>query len=80
MKDLQRLHDDDPDAFQTNILDRYTARPNKLEDTGLAAFASNYCYRRSAKKDDNNQGDSFREDSNSIDEIVDNCLPNEIVL
>ena len=80
MKDLQRLDDDDPNVFQTNILDRYSARPNKLEDTCLAAFAANYCYKRSARKDDNNQGDSFGEDSDSIDGIVDNSLPKEIVL
>ena len=34
--------DDDPDIFQTNMIDRYAARPNSLENLCLAEFAANY--------------------------------------
>ena len=41
---IQSLEDDDPDVFQTSILERYSARPNSLEDMCLADFAMRYRY------------------------------------
>ena len=42
MKIIQQLKDDDPDVYQANILDQYSARPNKLENVCLADLAANY--------------------------------------
>ncbi|XP_060596137.1 uncharacterized protein LOC132750210 [Ruditapes philippinarum] len=39
---LQRMDEDDEDVYQTNLLDRYSARPDNLEDICLADFATNY--------------------------------------
>ena len=41
-KKLQNLEDDDENIFETNLIDRYAARPNNLEDLCLAEFASLY--------------------------------------
>ena len=79
MKVLKQLEDDDPDVFQTNILDRYAARPNRLEGMCLAAFAANYGYKTSARNKDNLQGDNSSQDD-SDDEVAEDNLPKQIVL
>ena len=39
---LQKLDDDDENVYCKNIIDRYAARPQNLEDMSLAEFAANY--------------------------------------
>ena len=43
---LQKLDDNDENVYCKNIIDRYAARPQNLEDMSLAEFAANYTYRR----------------------------------
>ena len=43
---LQKLDDDDENIYCKNIIDRYAARPQHLEDISLAEFAANYTYKR----------------------------------
>ncbi|MES9883788.1 MAG: hypothetical protein ABW185_23290 [Sedimenticola sp.] len=52
MKVIEALEDDDPDVFQTNILDRYQARPSVLAQLCLADFASTYSVSSSPPKAD----------------------------
>jgi hypothetical protein len=37
-----KLNDVDTDIYQPNITDKYSARPNNLEEICLADFAANY--------------------------------------
>ena len=39
---LQKLNDNDENVYCKNIIDRYAARPQILEDMSLAEFAANY--------------------------------------
>ena len=39
---LSKMDDDDTNVFATSIIDRYSARPNKLKEMCLASFAVNY--------------------------------------
>jgi hypothetical protein len=39
---LEKLNDEDTDIYQPNITDKYSARPNNLEEICLAEFAANY--------------------------------------
>ena len=48
---LQKLNDDDENVYCKNIIDRYAARPQKLEDMSLAEFAANYTYKRETTHD-----------------------------
>ena len=48
---LQKLEDTDENIYCTNIIDRYAARPHKLEDMSLAQFAANYTYKRESNND-----------------------------
>ena len=43
---LQKLNDSDTDIYCKNIIDRYTARPQTLENMSLAEFAANYTYKQ----------------------------------
>ena len=43
---LQKLDDNDENVYCKNIIDRYAARPQNLEDMSLAEFAANYTYKR----------------------------------
>ena len=42
---LQKLDDTDTDIYCKNIIDRYAARPQTLENMSLAEFAANYTYK-----------------------------------
>ena len=42
---LQKLDDDDENVYCKNIIDRYAARPQNLEDMSLAEFEANYTYK-----------------------------------
>ena len=44
LSQLQKL-DDDENVYCKNIIDRYAARPQNLEDMTLAEFAANYAYK-----------------------------------
>ena len=48
---LQKLDDDDENVYCKNIIDRYVARPQKLEDMSLAEFAANYTYKQESIND-----------------------------
>ena len=50
-KQLQKLDDADQNIYCKNIIDRYAARPHKLENMSLAQFAANYTYRRESNND-----------------------------
>ena len=41
-KYIEKLEDDDSDIYAMNILEKYAARPNNLDSTCLASFATNY--------------------------------------
>ena len=43
---LQKLDDSDTDIYCKNIIDRYAARPQTLENMSLAEFAANYTYKQ----------------------------------
>lgn len=45
MQKLANLADDYDDIFETNLIDRYAARPDTLDDLCLAEFTANYTYR-----------------------------------
>ena len=48
---LQKLDDNNENVYCKNIIDRYAARPENLEDMSLAEFAANYTYRRESTND-----------------------------
>ena len=48
---LQKLDDDDENVYCKNIIDRYAARPQNLEDMSLAEFAALYTYKRECTND-----------------------------
>ena len=48
---LQKLEDNDENIYCKNIIDRYAARPEKLEHICLAEFAANYTYKRETNND-----------------------------
>ena len=48
---LQKLDDKDENVYCKNIIDRYAARLQNLEDMSLAEFAANYTYRRESTND-----------------------------
>ena len=48
---LQKINDDDENVYCKNIIDRYAARPQNLEDMSLAEFAANYTYKRETTHD-----------------------------
>ena len=48
---LQKLEDNDENVYCKNIIDRYAARPEKLEHICLTEFASNYTYKRETNND-----------------------------
>ena len=47
---MQKLNDDE-NVYWKNIIDRYTARSQNLEDMSLAEFAANYTYKRETTND-----------------------------
>ena len=48
---LQKLDDNDENVYCKNIIDRYAARPQNLEDMSLAEFAANYTYKQETNND-----------------------------
>ena len=48
---LEKLDDNDENVFCKNIIDRYAARPQKLEDMCLTEFTANYTYKRETSND-----------------------------
>ena len=76
---LQQLPDDDENVYCKNIIDRYSARPNSLEDMCLADFAANYTYGRTPTKEDeeNNNDESDKELPNDDMQVA---VPDRIAL
>lgn len=58
---LEKIDDEDTDVFLPNIIDKYMARPNKLESMCFAQFASSYT--RSGTSQANHAHDDLGEDS-----------------
>ena len=48
---LQKLEDNNENVYCKNIIDRYAARPQNLDDMSLAEFAANYTYKRETTND-----------------------------
>lgn len=55
---LERMEDDDTDVFLPNIIDKYCARPSKLDKMCLAEFVSSYSRTYSCGTDQLNDDDS----------------------
>ena len=62
---LQKLDDDDENIYCKNIIDRYAARPQHLEDISLAEFAANYTYKRESTNDVEHDEDDRSETSDT---------------
>ena len=56
--ELEKLKDDSDDIYMTSLIDRYTARPESLNDMCLAEFAANYTRRSGQDNDDDEEGPS----------------------
>ena len=72
---LEKLDDNDENVYCKNIIDRYAARPENLEDMCLAQFAANYTYKRETVNDvtqyeDNISGESDTELPPDDDSII----------
>ena len=52
MNVINRMEDDDESVFQSNILDKYAARPNDLDNLCLAEFVSQYSINHSSRTAD----------------------------
>ena len=59
---LAQLHDDDVDVFGTSLTDRYGARPVSLQNMCLATFAVTYDVIQSARKKEETDGVSDKEE------------------
>ena len=76
---LQKLDDSDTDIYCKNIIDRYAARPQILENMSLAEFTANYAYKQER---DNNMmenkdeltGESEREFEDDDDDDNNNSI------
>ena len=62
---LQKLNDNDENVYCKNIIDRYAARPQILEDMSLAEFAANYTYKRETTNDATQYEDDMSEESDT---------------
>ena len=76
---LQKLNDSDTDIYCKNIIDRYTARPQILENMSLAKFAANYTYSQEmhntmVEDKDELSGESEREFGDDYDDDNDNSI------
>jgi len=63
---LEKMEDDDTDVFLPNIIDKYCARPSKLENMCLAEFASSYSRTYSHDTDQHDDEDSEGESVTKI--------------
>ena len=54
LSSIQNLDNDEEDLYLKSLIDRYAARPNKLENMCLAEFAANYDIKYSQKSEDDN--------------------------
>ena len=71
MTQIQQLEDDDEDIYCKNIIDRYCARPNTLEDMCLAKFAANYsCTHVYSGPDAEYNNDDAIEENQSEEELL----------
>ena len=72
---LEKLDDNDENVYCKNIIDRYAARPEKLEDMCLAPFAANYTFKRETGNDVTQYEDNISGESDTElppDDIVSN--------
>ena len=56
---LETMHDDDPDIYANNIMDKYKNRGNDLEGICYAEFVSTYTYVNDKSKIDNECVDNY---------------------
>ena len=52
LSQLEHMDDDNEFVYMTSILDKYAARPFRLNNLCLAEFASMYTYTKSSNTDD----------------------------
>jgi hypothetical protein len=65
---IDSMEDENDDIFCTNIVDRYSARPQQLKNMCLAHFAISYKTTTKRKHDNNSDIDSENEDSDTENE------------
>jgi len=66
MKLLQMLEDDDPDVFQLGMLDRYLARPNRLDNMCLRDFVASYRLTGNAPTNEDRQSRTSDSESDNL--------------
>ena len=76
---LQKPNDSDTDIYCKNIIHRYTARPQILENMSLAEFAANYTYKQETHNNmvedkDELSGESEREFGDDNNDDSDNSI------
>ena len=76
---LQKLDDDDENVYCKNIIDRYAARPQNLEDMSLAEFAALYTYKRECTNDVA-QCEDYMSGGSDAELQSDNDLPHDNVI
>ena len=76
---LEKLDDNDENVYCKNIIDRYAARPEKLEDMCLTQFAANYTYKRETGNDVTQYEDNISGESDTELPPDDNVSNNSII-
>ena len=76
---LQKLDDDDENVYCKNIIDRYAARSQNLEDMSLAEFAALYTYKRECTNDVA-QCEDYMSGGSDAELQSDNDLPHDNVI
>ena len=76
---LQKLEDNDENVYCKNIINRYAARPEKLEHICLAGFASNYTYKRETNNDATQHEDDISGGSDTELLLYDNDSQESII-
>ena len=76
---LQKLDDDDENVYCKNIIDRYAARPQNLEDMSLAEFAALYTYKQECTNDVA-QCEDYMSGGSDAELQSDNDLPHDNVI
>ncbi len=56
---LENMDEDSEDIYQTSLIDRYAARPDRLNDMCLAEFAANYTTRSGQELQDGESNDTL---------------------
>ena len=74
---MPRKHDDE-NIYCKNIIDRYAARPQHLEDISLAEFAANYTYKRESTNYVEHDEDD-RSETSDTELCIENVMQDNII-